>query len=47
METIGLLVILIIALIYVYKHVRRTVTIGEDSIDCANCPVDKLTKKQK
>jgi hypothetical protein len=46
METIGLSLILLIAIIYVFRHVRRMLTVGEDDTKCRNCPVDKLSTKE-
>jgi hypothetical protein len=47
METLGLIVILLLAVIYVLRHVRRTLTVGEDEMKCQNCHVEKLTTKIK
>ncbi len=47
METAGLLIILILALVYVLRHIRRTLTVGEENTDCTNCQVQKIIRKSK
>jgi hypothetical protein len=44
-ETFALLFILTIALLYVIRHIRRTLIVGEDDKNCQNCPAKKLTTK--
>jgi len=45
METFGLIIILIFAAFYVLRHVKRTLTVGEDDKGCQNCPAQKPTTK--
>jgi hypothetical protein len=41
-EKLGLIIILILASIYVFRHVRRTLTVGEDDKNCQNCPATNV-----
>ena len=39
METLGLIAILLIAVYYVLRHMKRMLTVGEKEAKCQNCPV--------
>lgn len=44
-ETMGLIIILILASIYVIKHIRHTMIVGEDDNNCGHCPAKEITTK--
>jgi hypothetical protein len=39
METLGLVVIVLTAVYYIFRHMKRTLTVGEEEAKCQNCPV--------
>jgi Fe2+ transport system protein B len=43
-ETIALIIILILALSYVFRHIHRTLSVGEDD-KCTHCPINKNNTK--
>jgi hypothetical protein len=47
METLGLIIILLLAIIYVLRHVRRTLTVGEDETKCQDCPIISMPVQDK
>ena len=48
MEAFGLTVIFICAILYALKHVKKTLTVGENAKGCQNCPLDSrdFTKRR-
>ena len=46
-EKIALIIILMIAGIYVFKYMKKMLTVGENEEKCNACPVDKITFQQK
>ena len=46
-EKIALIIILVIAGIYVFKYMKKMLTVGENEEKCNACPVDKITFQQK
>ena len=53
MESFGLAIFLVLAILYVLRYVKQTLTIGEGGKGCQNCPVanvpplKKVTSTQK
>jgi len=46
-ENIALFIILVFAGIYVFKYMKKMLTVGEKDEKCNACPVDKITLQQK
>jgi len=46
-EKIALIIILVIAGIYVFKYMKKMLTVVENEEKCNTCPVDKITFQQK
>ncbi len=47
MQQIIVIVLVILSGIYIYRRMRKTLTVGEDGRKCAHCPVEKVTVKKK
>ncbi|MGD9900379.1 MAG: hypothetical protein AB7T22_14740 [Calditrichaceae bacterium] len=42
MEEIIISLVLLAAVYYIYKHVKKVMTVGEDGSQCASCPVMQM-----